>query len=233
MLLACLAAVAFSSGSAATSAIIHLLDAGSHVVSIDDVYGGTQRYFKKLVERNSTITFSFADLSTDGKLEEALRPNTKLIWMETPTNPTLKIADIRKIAAIAKARGILLAVDNTFMSAYFQRPLELGADLVINSVTKFVNGHSDVVMGFVATRSKELWQGLRFVQNGACAVCLRRQLLVPCASGCGLAPQARLCSGDVAMRPAPHSTCGCVVRCPPQASALCPRRSTATWRCVA
>ena len=166
-------AVAFSSGSAATSAVVHLLEAGSHVVSIDDVYGGTQRYFKRLVEKNSTIEFSFCDIGTDGELERAIRPNTKLIWMETPTNPTLKIADIRKIAAIAKAHNILLAVDNTFMSSYFQRPLELGADMVINSVTKFVNGHSDVVMGFVATRSKQLWADLRFVQNGTSGVEVR------------------------------------------------------------
>lgn len=163
-------AVAFSSGSAATSAVVHLLPAGSHVISIDDVYGGTQRYFKRLVEKNSTIQFSFVDLGTDGELEKNIRPNTKLIWMETPTNPTLKIADIKKIAAIAKANNILLAVDNTFMSSYFQRPLELGADIVINSVTKFVNGHSDVVMGFAATRSKQIWTDLRFVQNGVGAV---------------------------------------------------------------
>jgi len=163
-------AVAFSSGSAATSAVVHLLKAGSHVISIDDVYGGTQRYFRRLVAEHSTISFSFVDLATDGELEKALKPNTKLIWMETPTNPTLKIADIRKVAAIAKANGIMLVVDNTFMSAYFQRPLELGADMVVNSVTKFVNGHSDVVMGFVATRSREIWEGLRFVQNGVGAV---------------------------------------------------------------
>lgn len=163
-------AVAFSSGSAACSAIIHLLESGSHVISIDDVYGGTQRYFKRLVEKNSTITFDFVDLSQPSKLEEAITANTKLIWMETPTNPTLKIADIRAICDIAHRHNILVVVDNTFMSSYFQRPLELGADLVVNSVTKFVNGHSDVVMGFVATRSKQLWADLRFVQNGVGAV---------------------------------------------------------------
>ena len=200
-------AVAFSSGSAATSAVVHLLEAGSHVVSIDDVYGGTQRYFKRLVEKNSTIEFSFCDIGTDGELERAIRPNTKLIWMETPTNPTLKIADIRKIAAIAKAHNILLAVDNTFMSSYFQRPLELGADMVINSVTKFVNGHSDVVMGFVATRSKQLWADLRFVQNGTSGVEVR----VVICTAFSLVVSSRAS----------------------QVWVPCRRRSTATWLCGA
>lgn len=159
--------VAFASGSAATSAVIHGLKSGDHILCIDDVYGGTQRYFRRIVSPCMGIEIDFVDMS-EGNLP--LKPNTKLVWLETPTNPTLKITDIRAVAKEAKAKGCLLAVDNTFCSPYFQTPLDLGADLVVHSVTKYIGGHSDVVMGVVCTNNDELYTKLRFVQNGVGAV---------------------------------------------------------------
>lgn len=158
--------VAFASGSAATSAVIHLLKQGDHVLCIDDVYGGTQRYFRRIVAPQMGISIGFHDFSQDMPFQE----NTKLIWLETPTNPTLKITDITAIANRAKQHNCLLAVDNTFCSPYFQTPLELGADLVVHSVTKYIGGHSDVVMGVVCTNSDDLYHKLRFIQNGIGAV---------------------------------------------------------------
>lgn len=164
-------ALAFASGMAATTSLLHLLKAGDHVVSIDDVYGGTQRYFRRVAAPTYGFTFSFIDMTTE-KLEEEFvkHPNTKMVWTETPTNPTLKVCDIEAIAAVAHKHGALLVVDNTFMSPFNQRPLELGADISMNSVTKYINGHSDVVMGVVAVRSDELNEKLRFIQNGVGAV---------------------------------------------------------------
>lgn len=158
--------VAFSSGSAATSAIVHLLNHGDHMVCVDDVYGGTQRYFRKIVQPCHGIKIDFCDLSG----EIPFQTNTKLVWLETPTNPTLKITDIAQTAAKSKAHNAILAVDNTFCSPYFQTPLDLGADLVVHSVTKYIGGHSDVVMGVVCTNDDDLYTRLRFVQNGIGAV---------------------------------------------------------------
>jgi cystathionine gamma-lyase len=163
-------AVAFASGMAATASVIHLLLSGDHVVCIDDVYGGTQRYFRRVVQPTYGITFSFVDLTVDGELEKAVTEKTKMVWIETPTNPTLKIVDIAKIAAYTRAHGLLLVVDNTFMTPVFQRPLELGADISLNSITKYINGHSDVVGGIVAVNTDELNEKLRFIQNGVGAV---------------------------------------------------------------
>jgi len=160
--------VAFSSGSAATSAVMHLLKHGDHCLSVDDVYGGTQRYFRRILTPNAGIQVDFVDMSDAEKLE--FKDNTKLVWLESPTNPTLKITDIRAIAKKCKEHGCLLAVDNTFCSPYFQSPLNLGADLAVHSVTKYIGGHSDVVMGVVCCKEVALYDKLRFIQNGVGAV---------------------------------------------------------------
>lgn len=161
--------LAFSSGLAATDAVMHLLDAGSHVISGDDVYGGTYRIFTKVFARLG-LSFSFVDLTDPENFEKALRPETKLVWLETPTNPLLQVIDIEEIAKRAKARGLLVVVDNTFATPILQRPLELGADLVVHSATKYLNGHSDVVGGAIITRSEELYERLKFLQNAVGAV---------------------------------------------------------------
>jgi cystathionine gamma-lyase len=161
--------MAFASGSAATMTILHMLKAGDHVAAMDDCYGGTYRYFTKIATPMG-LNFSFADFSQDGELEKIVTDKTKLIWMESPTNPTLKLTDIRKVAEVARKNNIILVVDNTFMSPYFQTPLDLGADIVVHSVTKYLNGHSDVVMGIVLTNSEEIKTRIRFLQNGIGAV---------------------------------------------------------------
>ncbi|CAI5741488.1 unnamed protein product [Hyaloperonospora brassicae] len=164
-------AVCYSSGMAATTAVTHLLQHGDHVLCIDDVYGGTQRYFRQTVQPTYAIEFDFTDMSDLDHVASLVRPGqTKLLWVESPTNPTLKITDLRAVAAFARAHKLLLAVDNTFLSPYFQNPLTLGADLVVHSLTKYINGHSDVVGGVVVTNSDELHAKLRFVQNGIGAV---------------------------------------------------------------
>lgn len=160
--------VAFASGSAATSAVVHLLQHGDHILCVDDVYGGTQRYFRRIVSPNMGIAIDFCDMSSSSPLP--FKENTKLAWLETPTNPTMKITDIAAVAEQTKPLNILLAVDNTFCSPYFQTPLSLGADLVVHSVTKYIGGHSDVVMGVVCTNREDLYTKLRFVQNGVGAV---------------------------------------------------------------
>ena len=159
--------LAFASGMAATVTCTHMLSSGDHVVCIDDVYGGTQRYFRRIVVPTYGITFSFVDFTIPGALEAAVEanPKTKLVWLETPTNPTLKVSDIDVAAGIAHAAGALLVVDNTFMSPYLQRPLALGADIVMNSCTKYIGGHSDVVGGALITNSDEINTKLRFLQN--------------------------------------------------------------------
>lgn len=155
---------AFASGCAATTTVLHLLKGGDHVVAGDDMYGGTFRLFDKVLKHNG-LDFSYVDLTQPENFAKAVKPNTKLVWLETPTNPTLKLVDIKKIAAEAKKRGILVAVDNTFMSPYFQRPLELGADLVVHSATKYIGGHSDVVGGVVVTHRQELAEKIAFLSN--------------------------------------------------------------------
>jgi cystathionine gamma-lyase len=155
---------AFASGLAATDTLMHLLDAGDHVVCSDDVYGGTFRIFDKVFKRQG-LTFSFVDLSKPSNLEGALTPRTRFVWLETPTNPTLKLVDLAKVAEIARAKKVTTICDNTFMSPYFQRPLELGIDVVMHSTTKFINGHSDTVGGFVGTSDAELAQRIAFHQN--------------------------------------------------------------------
>lgn len=164
--------IAFSSGSAATSTIVTaLVPPGGHIISINDVYGGTYRYFTKVAKLKGVQT-SFVDFARAGidGLESICQENTKIIWVESPTNPTLQLVDIQAIASFAKERGIVLVVDNTFQSPYFQQPLTLGADIVVHSVTKYCNGHSDVVMGIALTRSQALMDTLRFHQNAIGAI---------------------------------------------------------------
>ncbi|MFO0634976.1 MAG: cystathionine gamma-synthase [Nannocystaceae bacterium] len=160
---------AYGSGCAATTNIISLLDAGDHVVSVDDVYGGTFRLFDKVMRRLG-IRFSFVDPTDVAGIEAAIEERTKLVWVETPTNPMLKLADIGAIAAVCKRKHVWLAVDNTFATPMLQRPLELGADMVMHSTTKYVGGHSDVVGGAVVTSDADLAQRLGFLQNSIGAV---------------------------------------------------------------
>ncbi len=155
---------AFASGCAASTVIMHMLNAGDHVIAMDDMYGGTFRLFDK-VFKNQGIEFSFVDLTKPEEFQIALRPNTKMVWLETPTNPTLKLVDIRKMSSEAKAKNILTVVDNTFMSPYFQRPLELGADIVVHSATKYIGGHSDVVGGVAVTNNQQIAEKIAFLSN--------------------------------------------------------------------
>jgi cystathionine gamma-lyase len=155
---------AFASGCGALSTLLHLLQSGDHVLCSDDLYGGTFRIFDKVFKQLG-LEFTYVDMTDLGKTEAALRPTTKLVWIETPTNPMLKVVDIRAIAERAHARGAKVGVDNTFMSPYFQRPLALGADLVLHSGTKYLNGHSDVVCGLLVTSDAALAERLAFFQN--------------------------------------------------------------------
>ena len=156
--------LAFASGMAAKHAVFSLLNPGDHIVTVANVYGGTVRLFERLFSRYG-ITFSYVEGSDAQEFEGAIGSNTKLIWLETPTNPLLTIVDIEAVAAIARARGVLLAVDNTFASPYFQRPLELGADIVVQSTTKYIAGHSDVIGGAVLLNDASIYEELRFFQN--------------------------------------------------------------------
>lgn len=156
--------LAFASGCAAMTTLAHLLSVGDHIVCADDVYGGTFRLFDKVISRCGIKT-DFVDLTKPGALEAAIQPNTKLIWVETPTNPLLKIIDLQAVAAIAKKKGILSVADNTFATPYLQRPLELGFDVVMHSTTKYMGGHSDVVGGVVICNDAELKERIYFLQN--------------------------------------------------------------------
>lgn len=155
---------AFASGCSATLVALHLLSAGDHVIAGDDMYGGTFRLFDKVL-KNHGIEFTYVDLTKPESVDAAVRPNTKLLWMETPTNPLLRLIDISAVSARAKKHGLIVAVDNTFMSPYFQRPIELGADLAVHSTTKYINGHSDVVGGVIVSNSAELSERLAFLSN--------------------------------------------------------------------
>ncbi|KGM55111.1 cystathionine beta-lyase [Lysobacter daejeonensis GH1-9] len=157
---------AFASGLAATSTILELLDAGSHIIAMDDVYGGTYRLFERVRRRTAGLDFSWVDLSDLAAFEAAIRPETKMVWIETPTNPLLKLVDIEQIAAVARKRGLIVVVDNTFCSPIIQRPLELGAHIVMHSATKYLNGHSDIVGGMaVVGDDAELAEKMAFLQN--------------------------------------------------------------------
>ena len=159
--------LAFASGLAATIATMSLLSPGDHVVAGDDLYGGTYRLFDKVLPRTGGLEFTYADTTDPKAVEEALRPETKLLWIETPTNPMLTLSDIAALCEMARERGAVVAVDNTFASPYFQNPLALGADVVVHSTTKYMGGHSDVVGGAVATSNPDFYEGMKFYQNAA------------------------------------------------------------------
>ena len=168
------AAFAFASGLAAISTTLELLDANSHIVSGDDVYGGTFRLFERVRARSAGHRFSFVDLTDPARLLAALQPDTRMVWVETPTNPLLRLADLRAIADICRERGILCVADNTFASPWVQRPLDLGFDVVVHSTTKYLNGHSDVIGGIAIVgreaRHEPLRERLGFLQNSVGAI---------------------------------------------------------------
>lgn len=155
---------AFASGCAAATTVMHLLKGGDHVVAMDDMYGGTFRLFDKVL-KNDGFEFSYEDLTNPENFAKAIKPNTKMVWLETPTNPTLKLTDIAAIVKIAKQKNILVVVDNTFMSPMFQRPIELGADIVVHSATKYIGGHSDVVGGVAVTNDAKIAEKIAFFSN--------------------------------------------------------------------
>jgi cystathionine gamma-lyase len=165
------AGFAFASGLAAASTILEILDSGAHVIASDDLYGGSFRLFDKVRKRSAGLTFSFVDMGDLAAIEAAITPATKMIWVETPTNPMLRLADLSGIAALAKKHGLITVADNTFASPFVQRPLELGFDVVMHSATKYLNGHSDVVAGVaVVGDNAEIAEKLKFLQNAVGAV---------------------------------------------------------------
>lgn len=162
---------AFASGMAATSTVLELLNAGDHVIALDDLYGGTFRLFDKVRKRSAGLEFSFVDMTNLDAVAAAIRPNTKMIWLESPSNPMLKLVDISKIAALAKQHNIITVADNTFATPWNQQPLSLGVDMVMHSATKYLNGHSDVVSGVVVVGDNdELVEQMAFLQNSIGAV---------------------------------------------------------------
>lgn len=156
---------AFASGMAAIGTILELIDTGSHVIAMDDIYGGTRRLFDGVRKRSAGLKFSFVDLTDLAAAAAAFRDDTKMVWIETPTNPLLRIVDIKAVTTLAKKHGAIVAVDNTFATPYLQRPLELGCDIVMHSATKFINGHSDMVGGIVATGDGPLAEQLAYLHN--------------------------------------------------------------------
>ena len=167
-------AFAFASGLAAIATVLELVPAGSHIVSGDDLYGGTYRLFERVRRKSAGLSVSYVNLTEPARLEAALRPDTRIVWVETPTNPLLQLADLRSIAAIIRNRGLIGVVDNTFASPWVQRPLELGFDVVVHSATKYLNGHSDVIGGIAVVGQEPHQQALReqlgFLQNAIGAI---------------------------------------------------------------
>ena len=156
---------AFSSGMAATASILELLDSGSHVIALDDIYGGSTRLFEKVRRRSAGLDFSFVDMTDVDSVRASVKGNTRMIWVETPSNPLLKIIDLAAVAGVARQYGLLMVTDNTFATPCLQRPLEHGSDIVMHSVTKFLNGHSDMIGGIAVTASEEIAEKLAFLQN--------------------------------------------------------------------
>jgi len=160
--------LAFASGLAAeTTIFLSLLQSGNHVIAFDDLYGGSRRLFTRVFSDNFKVEVSYVDARTSINVEDAIKSNTKLIWLETPTNPLLKLCDIEKIAVIGQQNNLIVVVDNTFMSSYFQQPLELGADIVMHSTTKYMNGHSDSIGGALMVNQNEIYEKLKFTQKSA------------------------------------------------------------------
>lgn len=160
---------AFASGCAASTTALHLLKVGDHVIASDDMYGGTFRLMDKVIRHNG-VEFSYVDLTNVENFKKAIKPNTKMVWIETPTNPTMKLVDIKATAAAARAKGIWSIVDNTFMSPYFQRPLDLGADIVLHSTTKYVGGHSDIIGGALIVNDDAIAERLGFLLKSIGAI---------------------------------------------------------------
>lgn len=165
-----IAGFAFASGMAAAATVLDLLDSGSRVIAMDDLYGGSYRLFQRVRRRSAGLDFTFIDLNDPAALKAALKPNTRMIWAETPTNPMLKLVDLAKVSTFAKKHGLILVVDNTFCSPMLQRPIEHGADLVLHSATKYLNGHSDMVGGIVVAANAVLAESMMFLQNSVGAV---------------------------------------------------------------
>ncbi|KAF1007995.1 MAG: Cystathionine beta-lyase [Luteibacter sp.] len=164
------AGFAFGSGLAGAATVLDMLETGSHVIAMDDLYGGTYRLFERVRRQSAGLDFSFVDLNDTAALKAALKPNTRMIWAETPTNPMLKLVDLAKLSAFAKKHGLILVVDNTFCSPMLQRPIEFGADLVLHSATKYLNGHSDMVGGIVVAANADMAERMAFLQNSVGAV---------------------------------------------------------------
>lgn len=164
------AGFAFASGMAAIGTILEMLDSGDHVISMDDLYGGTFRIFENVRRRSANLDFSLVDMTDPERIAAAIKPNTKMIWVETPTNPMLRIVDLSAVAAVAKEHGLITVCDNTFASPYIQRPLDHGIDIVVHSATKYLNGHSDVVGGVVVVERDDLAQQLAYLQNAVGAI---------------------------------------------------------------
>eukprot|EP01104_Vermistella_antarctica_P009536 TRINITY_DN2460_c0_g1_i2.p1 TRINITY_DN2460_c0_g1~~TRINITY_DN2460_c0_g1_i2.p1 ORF type:complete len:290 (+),score=46.66 TRINITY_DN2460_c0_g1_i2:129-998(+) len=163
-------AVAFSSGVAVINQVIHLLKTGDEVICMDDIYGGTGRCFEQVCSPTYGITFNYVDLTSVDNLAPAITEKTKLVWVESPTNPTMKLVDIAALSLVCKSHNLILVVDNTFMTPFFQRPLALGADIVVHSITKYINGHSDVCMGCAMLNDDTLHTRLKFLQNAVGAI---------------------------------------------------------------
>jgi cystathionine gamma-lyase len=161
---------AFASGMAAIGTVLELLDSGSHVVAMDDLYGGSYRILERVRKRSAGLQATFVDLSKTENLETAIKPNTRMLWVESPTNPLLKLVDLEAVAAIARKRGLISVCDNTFASPWVQRPLELGFDIVVHSTTKYLNGHSDVIGGAAVLKDQAHRERLAFLQNAVGAV---------------------------------------------------------------
>lgn len=160
------AAFSFASGMAASSTLVELLDAGSHIIATHDLYGGSYRLFERIRKRSAGLSVSFVDLTDTAAVEAAIRPDTRMIWVESPTNPMLTLVDLSAIAQLAKSRGIVSVCDNTFATPYLQRPLEHGIDIVVHSATKYLNGHSDALGGAAITADPDLAERIKFLQNG-------------------------------------------------------------------
>ena len=161
---------AFASGMAATSTVLELLDARSHVVALDDLYGGTRRVFERVRRKSAGHDFTYSSLASKKELEQALTRSTKMIWLETPSNPLLKLVDLDMVSEVARKRGIITVADNTFASPWIQRPLERGFDVVVHSATKYLSGHSDIISGVAVTSSGDIGERLGFLQNAVGAV---------------------------------------------------------------
>jgi cystathionine gamma-lyase len=159
--------LAFASGLAAENAVLSLLNAGDHLISCDDLYGGTYRLFERVLKRYNVEASYLSASAGVAAYEQAIRPNTKMLWLETPTNPLLTLVDIRALAGMAHRHKLIVVVDNTFASPYFQQPLQLGADIVVHSTTKYINGHSDVIGGALIMNDPELHESIKFFQNAA------------------------------------------------------------------